>query len=189
MAALRALVGLVSFLLLVVVSLLGLGALLLAITGGSLAPDLGLPALRDAVGDFFDQIERGGARGIVIAAGVGAMLVGLLLLIGLVAPRRERLVVVDEGSAGRLAARRRALADIARSLAVRGQGVSAAKAKVKPRRRGEGGRLTIRASRPRTTPADDASQSVEQAVEPLASDFGLKTRVRAELGEGGERVQ
>lgn len=187
MALLRVIVRPLGFVLLVVVAALGLGALVLAVTGGSVASDLGLPAVREAVGSFLADAEAG--RAAAVAAAAGAIVVGLLLLVGLLAPARERLVVVDEGTAGRLAARRRALEQVAQALVARARGVSGVKARIRAPRRGRGGRLTVVASHPLTTAASDAERAAESAVNQLAEGFGLRVHVHARPGEGRGRVQ
>lgn len=187
MALLRGLARLVAFALLVVIALLGAGVAVLAVTKGSVAPAFGLPAVRDSVAAFLGDAERGAF--VAVAGGLGGMVVGVLLLAGLLTPARERLVIAERGEAGRLAARRRALVKVAEAVAGRARGVSAAKVKLKPRRRRAGGRLVVSAAHPRTARANEVKASVEAAIAELGEDFRLRTRVRAHGGEGSERVR
>jgi len=186
---LRLLVRVVSFLLLIVLALLGLGIALSAIDPGSAADVAGLPRLRDRVGAWFENLEGDGPVATAsLIAGVAAGLLGLALLIGLLVPRRERLVTLRTTEHGPLAARRRALADVARSLAEQTRGVTQAKVKVKPRRRG-GGRLRVRAARPRPADGRTVDRSIASQLETLTGPFGLKASVQTRAGERGARVQ
>ena len=185
----RLLVRVLTFLLLLLLALLGLAVALAAIEPGTGADAAGLPGLRDQVGAWFDGLE--GGEGIAVPSligGAAAALLGLLLLIGLLVPRRERLVVLRRTDHGSLGARRRALAGVARSLAEQTRGVSAAKVKVKPRRRG-GGRLRVNAARPRPTDEKAVERSIADQLESLTGPFRLKASVRTRAGERGERVQ
>lgn len=187
--ALRGLSRLVGFLLMVVLALLGLGVLALAVTGGSLAGDLALPAVRDAVSAFLDASDEPRGRPAAILGGVSAVVLGLLLVLGVLVPRRERLLLVLDDSAGRIAARRRPLGQLMAAAGERASGITAARARVKPRRRRPGGRLTLDATHPTSTSASQARDSARQAVGPLAEDLGLRVRVRPRIGHGEERVQ
>lgn len=115
------------------------------------------------------------------------MVVGLLLLVGVLAPRRERVVQLDTTEAGRLATRRRPLAQAAEALALQQRGVTGVRAKVRTSRWGRG-KLTLRASRrPDMDPAEVESRA-GGAVKPLAEAFHLGLRVRSHHGEGAARV-
>ena len=194
---LRALVRLVAFLLLVLLALAGLAAAVFSIQGGDTG--LSLPALADllsldrlerTVGSWFSGLEGSGPSNEVEALpGLGAVLLGLLLLVGVLAPRRERLVTLRSTGDGDIAARRRALAQLATSLAESARGVTSARVKVKPRRTGNGGRLTVRADRPRSADEDAVEREVEERLEPVTGPFGLRARVTTRLGESGARVQ
>lgn len=59
---------------------------------------------------------------------------------------RERLVTLSRGEPGTVAARRRALAQVATALVERDRGVTEARVRVRPMRRRTGGRLSARAS-------------------------------------------
>lgn len=192
---LRAIARLVAFLLLVALAVVGLAVAVASLGSGrgfgipGLAELVNLPQLEERVRDLFDQVGSPGATEIVPAlAGLGAIVVGILLLVGALWPRRERLVTLEQGSEGTLAARRRALAQIAGALAEQARAVSATKVRVRPRRRGRGGRLEVRAVHPRSAEAGDVERQATGSLEPLTSAFALKTKVRPRLAEGEARA-
>jgi hypothetical protein len=190
----RALVRLVSFLLLVLLSLAGLLVAVFCIGTGSTGPSLGgladllqLSSLRDTVGAWLDQLESSGPVALVAAvSGLGTTLLGLLLVAGVLVPRRERLVTLATGEHGTLAARRRPLAQAATTLVEQVRGVTEARVRVRPRRRA-GGRLAVRASRSR--PADPAQlrDAIRERLGSLTDPFKLSTRV--EVRRRGARVE
>ena len=185
----RALVRLVAILLLVVLALLGLAAVATAVDPAAVTGLIGLPPLRDSVGGWFDDLSADGPVARVSAlAGVAAVLLGLLLLAGLLVPRRERLVRLTSTDHGTLDARRRPLAQMAGHLAEQVRGVTGTRTKVKVRRRG-GGRLRVRADRPRDAPATATKQAVTEQLGTLTGPFKLKPSVQMRLGDRGRRVQ
>lgn len=194
---LRTLTRLITFLLLLALAVFGGAVAVFSIGGGSgtfslpgLAELIGLPVLRDDAGMLLRAVEAGGPIALVTAlAALGAIVVGLLLLIGAFAPRRERLVVLEQDDSGTLAARRRPLARAAAALAEGTRGVTATRVRVRPRRRGRGGKLRVRASHPRTADPDQVRTAATSALEPLTGAFGLKATVEPKLGEAGQRVQ
>lgn len=189
MILLRLLVRLVTFVLLVGLAVLGLAVAIAAIAPAAAADLVGLPALRDAVGAWFDGLEGDGPVATAsLIGGVAAALVGLLLLVGVLVPRRERLVTLRTTEHGTLGARRRALAGVARSLTEQTRGVTTAKVKVRPRR-GGGGRLRIRAARPRPADGRTVERSIATQLETLTGPFRLKASVHTRAGERGSRVQ
>lgn len=108
------------------------------------------------------------------------MLIGLIVLVGHLVPRRERLVTLEENENGRLAARRRPLAQAAATLTEQERGVLDASSRVRaPRWRS--GRLSVLATRAASSSADDVEQRAGSAIAPLAGDFGLRTRVRSKV--------
>jgi len=186
---LRALVRVVSFLLLVVLALAGLAAAVAMIDPGGLAGAVGLPRVRDTVGNWLDALGGPGAIDLAsVLGGVLAVLLGLALLAGLLIPRRERLLVLRSGSAGTIAARRRALAQVATALVEQTRGVTEAKVKARPHRR-RGGRLRVRAARPRPAPAREVERAIAGHLEGLTGPFALKARIHTHTGERGSRVQ
>lgn len=191
----RILARLISFLLLVVLAVTGIAIAIFCIGTGKtgvslagLASLLHLEALRSTVGSWLGQLQGSGPIAVVAAlAGLGAILLGVLLLAGVVVPRRERLVTLASEGQGTLAARRRPLAQVAQTLAEQARGVTEARTRVRPRRRRLGGRLRVRASRPR--PADPAQvrSAVTEQLGELTEPFALKARV--EVTRQGARVQ
>ncbi|MFZ0385954.1 MAG: hypothetical protein WAL22_09840, partial [Solirubrobacteraceae bacterium] len=66
---------------------------------GSIRPDrlLHLPTVRRHVGRFLDQLAApGSTAGLVLLCGLGAMLIGVLLLIGVIGRRKQRLVILEQ---------------------------------------------------------------------------------------------
>src|SRR6476469_8700488 len=180
----RTLARIVGFLVCVV---LALGGLLLAVftigTGthgpslGGLARLLSLHSVRDTVGPWLARVEAPGSVAVIAGVcGVGAIALGLLLIAGVLVPRRERLVQLAEDERGKLAARRRPLAQIATSLVEPVRGVSVARVRVRPFRR-VGGRLSVRASRTARADADEVRRAVAEQLESLTGPFKLKARV------------
>jgi hypothetical protein len=193
-AAIRALARFLTFLLLVALALTGLMIAIFSIASPdsslslpALARDLQLPEAREHVGDWLDQLERNeGVDWWSLLGGVSAMVLGLLLIAGILIPARERLVTLEESDAGRLAARKRPLAQAAAALSERQRGVLEARVKVRPSRLGEGGKMKVRASRPRSVSDAEVEERVRAALTPLAESFRLRTRVRT---DEGARVQ
>lgn len=194
---LRAIVRLVTFVLLVVLAVCGLAIAIFSI-GGSRNGDFNLPGLARLVhlGDLRDQVGEllhdlagpGPVAGITALCGIGAVALGLLLLVGAVWPRRERLVILQRSEAGTLAARRRVLGRVAGTLAEQTRGVTATKIRVRPGRR-RGGRLAVRADHSRIQQPQDVRQSTQLELAPLTEAFGLRARITPRLGRHGRRVE
>ncbi len=192
---LRALVRLLGFLLLVTLAVAGLALAVFCIQGGdsglslpALAELLRLHDLRDGVEGSLSQLEGSGSLDFVaLLIGLGLIALALVLLLGALVPARERLVTLASGE-GRLAARRRPLAQMARALAEGGDGITSAKAKVRPGRR-SGGRVRVRADRTRLTEPGVATEGIERELAPLSDGFGLKPKVRTRRADRGSRVQ
>lgn len=190
----RALVRVVTFLLLVVLAVAGLVLAVFCIGTGTTGPSLGgladllqLSALRDTIGGWLDQLAASGPVAAVAAlCGLGAILLGLLLLAGLLVPRRERLVTLASTEHGTVAARRRPLAQAATALVEQVRGVTGARVRVRPRRRA-GGRLAVRASQSRPADADQLRGAVREQLTGLTDPFKLKARV--DVARHGSRVQ
>jgi len=186
---LRAIARLAAFLVLLALALLGLVVALVALVP-SLGEAFGLIGLREATGAYLTELEAPGELALVsLLSGLAAVLAGLLLLVGALAPGREPLVVADEGSGGRLAARRRALSQMAESLVSGVAGVTGAKARVRPARKGRGGRLDVSASHTRNESTEEIERDAAAALAPLAEGFGLRTRVRPRVADAGQRVE
>ena len=180
----RALVRLISIVLLVVLSLAGLVLAVFCIGTGTSGPSLGglasllqLGSLRDTVDGWFGQLEAPGPVAMIAAlCGLGAMVLGLVLLAGILVPRRERLVKLTSDESGTLAARRRPMAQAATVLVEQVRGVTGASVRVRPRRR-EGGRLAVRATRTGRADPAQIQAAVREQLTPLTEPFGLKARV------------
>jgi hypothetical protein len=196
MIVLRLLTRVLAFLILLALALAGLAAAAFSVQGDketlsyhNLASLSGLPQARDAIAGWFAQIGADGPLAIIaLLCGLGAVLLGVLLLLGVLVPRRERLVLLEQRDAGALNTRRRPLAGAARALAEQARGVTEAKVRARPRRR-SGGTLRIRADRTRETDAAQARRAVEEQLKPLTEPFGLRARVASRVGGRGSRVQ
>jgi hypothetical protein len=198
MALLRPLVRLIGVLWMLVLALFGLGVALYCFDGlvglGSARPDrlLHLPSVRDHVGHFLDRLAApGSTAGLALLCGLGAMVLGILLLAGVLGRRQERLVILEQDSeTGAIAARRKPLTDMARALAEPVRGVTSVKRpKLSLSRGGARGTLIFNATKTRTADSQELQAAVEQAVEPITKPFNLNSRVRVRLGESGNRVQ
>ena len=198
MWVLRPLVRLIGVLWMLVLALFGLAVAAYCVDAlvslGSARPDrlLHLPSVRRHVGRFLDQLAApGSTAGLALLCGLGAMLLGILLLIGVVGRRKQRLVILSRGrESGAIAARARPLQDMARALAEPTSGATSVR---RPRlslaRRGTRGKLKVNATRTRTTDPRELQTAVEKALEPITEPFGLRPRVRIRLGEAGNRAQ
>lgn len=119
------------------------------------------------------------------------MLLGLLLLIGVIGHRKQRLLILEQDDqTGAIGARVRPVQDMARALAESVRGVTSVKRpKLSLSRGGASGRLVFDATRTRAADPRELQAAVEQAVEPITKPFRLDSRVRVRLGEAGSRVQ
>ena len=198
MLLLRALTRLVGVLWMLALALLGLGIALYCVDAvvslGSARPDrlLGLASIRRHVEHFLDQLAAGGpTAGLALLCGLGAMLLGILLLVGALGSRKQRLAVLDQDTNnGILAARPRALRDMSRALAEQTPGATSVKRpKLALSRRGTRGRLKVTASSARTSDPREVEHGLKERLGPISEPFKLKPRVRVRVGERGERVQ
>jgi len=193
---LRALARLVTFVLLLALAVAGGAAALFSIQAGedplslaSLAGLLRLAELRDTVGDYLDQLEADGPlASISLLAGAGAVVASLLLLIGALAPRRERLLVLEEGDEGRIAARARPFEQLA-AAAVRRGGATDARARLRVQRGGRSGRLGLRLAHPRNEPASALTERASAELAPLLTPFRVEPRIEAKVADKGARVR
>ena len=180
----RLLVRVITFLALLALAVAGLLVAVFSISGGRTGPsltqgahDVGLPELRQTTAHWLGQIEAHGSVAVVAGlCGFGAILLGLLLLAGIFVPRRERLVTLDRAERGTLAARRRALAQVATALIEPLTAVTSARVRVRPRRT-TGGRMTVRASRARPAHPRHVQSSVSEQLTNLTEPFNLTARV------------
>jgi hypothetical protein len=180
----RLVVRLVTLLGLIALSVAGALVAVFCISGGRTGPsltqgakDAHLPQLRDTTAHWLGQIEAHGSVAVIAGlCGLGAVLLGLILVVGLFLPRRERLVTLEEGEHGRLAARRRPLAQIATALVTRQPAIASARVRVRPRRRA-GGRVAVKASRTRRSNAAEVQASVRKQLANLDEPFNLTPRI------------
>ena len=190
----RALVRVVGFVALLALAAAGLVLAVFCIGTGTSGPSLGhlamllhLASLRETVGHWLGQLEAHGSVALIAGAcGFGAVLFGLLLLAGLLVPRRERLVTLSRGEPGTLAARRRPLAQVATALVERVRGVTEVRVRVRPLRR-TGGRLSVRTSRTRRADPGQVQAAVLEALGGLTDPFKLRARV--DVRRRGARVE
>jgi HAMP domain-containing protein len=184
--AARGLARLVALVLTAALAVAGLTVAVFTIQGDSMMlslPNLARHAqlghLLGDVGDFLASLEAEGGVTAKIAAlaGAGAVLLGLLLMFGVLAPRRERLIVMRRDDAGTVAARPRALGQAAATLAEQSRDVRQVKARIGARRRGTGGRLRVTVYGAAADRAA-ATAAVRDRVQALAGGFALRLRVR-----------
>ena len=192
----RALARLVTFVLLFTLAATGLAVAIFSLGGSG---DLSIPGLANLVGLSDLEENTGRLLGVVEAdgsialrsglAGLGAVAAGVLLLVGASTPARERLLVLDKNDEGTLAARRRALSQVAGALVEQTRGVTAAdKVRLRPSRGERGGKLSIRAVHSASADPSQIKRDATASLDPLKA-FELKTLVRPGLGGSGRRVQ
>ncbi|MGO9750894.1 MAG: hypothetical protein ACLP8S_30465 [Solirubrobacteraceae bacterium] len=186
-----------GFVLLTLLALVALAAAIFEINGGHgtvslahLAALIHLPDLRHYVGVYLRRAEAPGpVAWVSVGAGVGAVVVGLLLLAGMLVPRRERLIALGETERGPMFARRRALARVAAALAEQPRGVTQARARARPRRGGRGGTIRVRATREALRERRQTEREIEERLTPLSEPFELAARVDARRVTDDRRVQ
>jgi hypothetical protein len=194
--AARALVRLTALVLSAAIAVAGLAVAVFSIQGDS--STLSLPNLADIAaldelsaraGRFLTALERDGPAAKVAAlAGAGAVLLGLVLLSGVLARRRERLVVLRRDAGGRIAARPRALGHAAEALGEQSRAVLRATTKTSARRHGRGGRLRLTVYHERSVGAAEAASAGRDRVRALAEPFALRVRVRGRAPRPGARA-
>ncbi len=189
---LRAVARLVAFVLLLVLCLAGLGAVIIAVTGGDpvVAGFARLPELRDAVGSFLERLETGGGGGAALLGGAVVAVAALLLLVGVLRKPLPSEILFEKAGGGHLAARRRPLAQAAAVLARQVRGVTDAKVRIKPKRRGTGGRIDVVAVHPLSADPGQVRENVAKALEALTGDSkGVRVRPRPERAGRGNRAE
>lgn len=194
---LRALAHLVAFVLLLALAATGLAVAVFSLgsgDGGFSLPGLArlvrLPDLERLVGTFLAALEGGRVRSPALIGGAIAVVGSLVLLVGALRRPAERLMVFEQGSGGRQAARPRALGQAVGALAETARGVTGAKVRVKPKRRGVGGRIRVTALHPPTAEPADVGKRVGEVIGPIAADIrGLKVSTRLESGGRGARAE
>ena len=196
MAVLRVLARLVEAVWMAVLGLVGLGVAMYCLDGavklGSARPDrlLHLPSVRRSVGRFLHDVALpGSVAALAGLCGLAALLIGLIILRGLLGGRRGHLAILEDGDAGALGVRSRVLRDMARSLAVGAPNASAVRRpRLRLRRRGRGGRLTISASRTPDSETRTVRDALVKTVAPISDPFRLRARARVTAGGRGRRV-
>jgi hypothetical protein len=155
----------------------------------SLAGLLRLDDLSASVGLFLASRQAGGPVAKVAAlAGAGAVVLGVLLLYGVLARGRERLVVMRRDAEGTIAARPRAIGQAAVTLGEQSLDVLHAKARARPRRHGAGGRLHLTAYHAQSFDGAAATTASRDRVRALAESFSMGVRVRSRVPRRGARV-
>lgn len=192
MLLLKALARVVEVLLMAAIALIGLGIGLYSLDGaislGSARPDrlLHLPTFRHNVGHFLAQLAAPGPVAVLaLLGGIAAVIVGLLLAVGLLGSRRERLLVIeDDDGEGGLYARRRTIAQMAREETERAPGVTSTKRPtVRLARSGRRGRLRVLAARGPDPDAETVDRAVHERLDPIAETLNLRTDIRVRLAE------
>lgn len=192
MLLLKALARVVEVLLMAAIALVGLGIGLYCLDGlvsiGSARPDrlLNLPTLRHDVGHWLAQLAAPGPIAVLaLLGGIAAVLVGLLLAVGLLGSRRERLLVIEEDTGeGGLYARRRPIGQMAREETARAPGVTDVKRpKVRLTRSGRAGRLKVLAARGPDPDAETVDTAVHERLDPLGEALHLRVDSRVRLVE------
>jgi hypothetical protein len=148
-----------------------------------------LPGLRHDVARLLDRLQATGPVAIItVLVALGVMIIALLVLAGLLIPTRELRVILSEEDGATISARRRALAGVARDLALRADGVAEAKVRARPGRR-RGGRLTVRAWRILPASRDEVRGAVLERLSSLTGSFKLRARISVRDPRSGRRVQ
>lgn len=197
MLLLRALTRVVGILWTLVLALAGLAVALYCLSrlvnlGAANPPRLlHLPVVRRHVGHFLDQLAAPGpTAGLALVCGLGAMAIGLLLLLGLLGRRQTHLAMLEADGDGRLGVRRRAVRELARVLAGQAEGAThVRRPRVVLSRGGQRGRLIIRATRTPSGEPAEVQRAVAERLTPLTEPFHLRPRIHVETGQAGERVQ
>jgi hypothetical protein len=194
--AARGLARLLALLLTMALAAGGLGVAVFSVQGDS--STLSLPGLvhrarlddlHARVGVLLTRLEAPGPVATIAAlAGAGAVALGLALLLGVLARKRERLVVLRSDAGGTVAARPRALDHAAVALVEQSRDALRAKARIRARRRGVGGRLRLTTYHAKSTNEADATATSRARVQALAESFSLRLRIRGRVPRRGARV-
>jgi len=148
-----------------------------------------LDDLHASVGGWLADLESDGpVAAIAGLAGAGAIVLGVVLLFGVLARRREHLVVMRSDADGTIAARPRALGHAAQALGEQSRDVLRTATKTAAKRRGLGGRLRLTVYHPQSADRSAATAAGNDRVRALAESFALRLRVRSRTPRRGERV-
>jgi hypothetical protein len=192
----RALARVTGSLLLFVIGAAGILAAVFCLQGADatlslphLASLLGLDSLRDTIGGWLDELEASGPDALIAAlCGIGAIALGVALLVGALVPGRDRLLGIDSNDTGEIAARRRAVAAALASVAERSGDVRSAKVRVRPNRSHAGGRALITVAGTRTKDESPRAEASREDLERLERELSLKvTARRSRRGESRVR--
>jgi hypothetical protein len=187
---LKAVARLVEMLLMAAIALLGIGVGLYCLSGlislGSARPDrlLHLPLVRHDVGHFLVQLAAPGPVAVLaLLCGIGVALIGLLLIVGLLRSRRERLLLVEhDEQQGDLYARPRAVSGMVRDVTLRIEGVTSVKRPtVRHNRDGGHGRVKVLASRGPDSDSATVDHALHEHIDPITGSLHLKGTLRARL--------
>ena len=190
MLLLKAISRLIEVLLMAAIALLGIGVGLYCLSGlislGSARPDrlLHLPKVRHAVGHFLAQMNAPGPVAVLgLLCGIGAVVIGLLLIIGLFGSRRERLLTVEhDAQRGDLLARPRTVSQMVRDVTLRTPGVTSVKRpSVRISRGGHRGRIKVLASRGPDSDGATVDTAIHERVDPITEGLHLSSNLRARL--------
>ena len=186
---LKPLARLVTFVLLVALAVVGLLVAVAGVVGvQSVADLLRGPEVRDTVGAWLQGLDAPQELPRVTALfALAAVLVALLVLAGLLGRVPDRLVVMEERDGGTLGARPRPLGQVADALIGPVRGISDRRVRMKPKR--GGGTLEVKATHTRAIEARAVESEVASAVAPLSDAFGVQTKVKPQLADGGKRVE
>lgn len=148
-----------------------------------------LDDLHASVGGLLANLQADGPTAKIAAlAGVGAIVVGMLLLLGVLGRRRPRVVIIRTDADAMVSARPRAVGQAAIALGERSADVLHVKAKTRPRRRGAGARMCLTAYHAQSTDRARATESTRAAVQALAESLSLRVRVRGRVPRRHARV-
>ena len=198
MLLLKAISRLMEMLLMAAIALFGIGVGLYCLSGlislGSARPDrlLHLPRVRHHVGHFLAQLAAPGPVAVLaLICGIGAVVVGLLLLIGLLGSRRERLLTVErDAERGDLLARPRAVSGMVRDVTLRTPGVTAVRRpRLRLSRDGNRGRLKVLASRGPDSDGATVDDAMHERVDPIVEGLHLKGNLRVRVVRTREEKQ
>jgi hypothetical protein len=193
---LRLLAAVVGFLLLVVIAAGGVVVAIFCIRGGSatlslhhLASLISLPGLRDKIGSFLGTLEADGpAAALAALCGVGAVLLGIGLLVGALVPRRERVVVVERSDRGTISTRRAAAGDALVALAERPREILSARAKISPNRGRTGGRARLKVTEAAGTDERPQAEQARTDLKDLGEALSLKVEIVSRRPRRGGRT-
>jgi hypothetical protein len=194
--ALRLLAAVVGFLLLLAIAVGGVIVAIFCLRGDSatlslahLAGLLSLDDLRDDVGNLLARVEADGPVAALTAlCALGAVLLGIGLLVGALMPRRERRLVVESDGRGTLSARRGAVGDALADLAERPREILDAKAKVRPNRTHPGGRARLKLTEAAGTDERPVAEQSRRELAQLGEGLSLQLQSTSRRPRRGGRT-